>query len=890
MVRVVSMLIVCFSFNLAFAQQLLDQPVSLSAKNVSLETALYQLIDESDVPLSFSNNILPNTSVTINVQAQPLRKVLRQLFQGTNLSFLLEGQQILIFKRKYTTRPKRQFTISGFLKDEATQETLIGASIFDQKTKQGTITNEYGFYSLSLPEGEVEVLFSFLGYTSQVLRFRLDSSAVINQSLQSNLTLQTVEVVGRSGWEQQRPREMSTDYLNPKMVEELPGLGGETDILRAAYLLPGVQTGTDGVGGMFVRGGGAGQNLVLIDDVPVYNIYHAAGLLSVFNSQAVRSAKLLKGGFPARYGGRLSSVMDVRTKDGNAREWAAEAEVGMLTGRFSTEGPIVKDKSSIFVSGRFSYLNWYFRPISERWKLEQGERGSTGYEYYDINAKVNFTISDQDRVYLSLYNGSDGYSNSGLFESTLSILDIARNEVISFQSEQEYSESITWGNTVGALRWNHVFGNKLFANATFTFSQLNVDIDYREVDRLLRLDPTIELFDLLNVGRYSSGIYDYGAKIDFDYVPNASHYIRFGAGTILRTFEPGALSFTGVNEDIDFEGSLANDPIQSTENYFYLEDEVTFGERWLVNAGVRYENLAVQQRNYTVLQPRLFTSYKVNDWMSAKASYSSMAQFLHLLSQSGIALPTDLWVSATAQVPPQRSWQVDGGANFMLGKGLELNVEAYYKRMDNLIAYTEGANVLNNWEDNITTGQGNAYGIELLLRKSVGKTSGWISYGLAKVDRQFELINKGRPFPFKFDRRHDLKLVVNHRLNDWCHLSANWVLSSGFAFSLPFERYIFQEPGSPQDPVVIEDFDAINKYRMPTYHRLDVGAHMRFKGEKIVQQLHLGIYNVYNRRNPLYYNLRTEIVNRNNSLDAVKRFVEVPLLPILPSVSYTVKF
>lgn len=890
MVRIAAVIILLVLFPLwSFGQQLLNKKVDFIANGISLEESLFQLMDQSGVSLSFSNEIIPEKTIRAEFQQQPLRRVLRVLFEDTNLKFRTVGQQVLIFEEIPPLPPKR-FTISGYLVDEATQERLIGATVVDQSSKLGTATNQYGFFSLSLPQGSTKLSLSFIGYEPLTVTIDLSSDQVVTLSLKSNLILQTIEVVGRSSDLNDNIEGGIANYLDPKLTELLPGLGGEADLLRTAYLLPGVQTGTDGIGGMFVRGGGAGQNLVLIDDVPVYNIYHAAGLLSVFNTHAVRSAKLLKGGFPARYGGRLSSVLDIRTKDGNARDWSAQADIGMLTGRFSAEGPVWKDKSSVFVSGRLSYLDWYFNPISEQWKENRGENGATSYQYYDLNAKINYTFSKNDRIYLSFYSGKDKYENYGQFGNTISLLDLTRDEIIFFRSEQAYKEALTWGNTVSSLRWNHLFGNKLFANLTLTYSKLAVEINYKETDRLLRFEPAAELFDLLNVGQFYSGIDDIGGKLDFDFVPSPRHYVRFGMGATRRSFFPGALSFSGISEEINIEGSVVNDPIYSNEKFFYLEDEMNFGDRWLINAGLRLEVLDVQSKNYSVLQPRLFVSYKASENISFSASLSRMSQFLHLLSRSGIALPTDLWVSATAKIGPQKAWQGTLGSDFQLGNGMNLSVEGYYKKLDNLINYTEGANVLSNWEENITIGEGFAYGTELLLSRRMGATTGWIGYTLSWVDRQFDLINGGRPYPFKFDRRHDFKIVLNHRVNKWCNLSANWVLSSGFAFSLPFERYIFQDPGSPQDPVIIEDFDAINKYRMPYYHRLDVGAHFTFKGEKIEQQLHLGVYNVYNRQNPLYYNLRTNIINRNNALEVVKQFVEAPLLPILPSVSYTVKF
>ncbi len=869
------------------AQSALDARVSIQVQNVSLERALLTLLDDQGVRLSFSNNIIPDKQVTANFNQIRLGTVLDALLDNTELAYREVGSQVVLHQNP-VQKTERKFTISGFVEDAGTGERLIAASVLDRRLGKGVETNEYGFFSLTLPEGEVRLSAYYLGYIPQEYAIKLNKDKKIVLSLSASLSLPEIEVVARDTMIGGIRSGMSANILNAEDVRSLPALGGEPDLIRAAYFLPGVQTGTDGIGGIHIRGGNPEHNLILIDGVPVYNALHAAGLFSVFNTDAIRSAQLIKGGFPARYGGRLSSVLDVHTKEGNLNRLSGQAEIGLLTARASLEGPIVPEKGSFFISARKSFLNWYIEPFSRNQKEERGEDGKTGYDFYDVNAKLNYTLTEKDKVYLSFYRGNDHFRNNGFRSDDFVYYDQTWEDTVSFRFDQSYGEKLSWGNTVGALRWNHIWGNKLFSNTTLTFSRFATDIAYDSADSLFFLNQERTLLRRIDFGVYRSSIQDVGGKVDFDWLLSPSQTLRFGAGLTYHQFNPGILTYNEATEHLRDEDVQGNDPINSEESFAYVEDNIVFGDKLSLNIGLHAARLAVQGKTYTSLQPRASAYWQMGRRLGWRASYGEMAQFVHLLStNSSIGLPTDLWVPATADVPPQRAWQVASGFDYDFGI-LQLNVEGYYKEMSNLLNFTEGAFFLNDWQSNVTTGNGRAYGAELLLQKSHGKTTGWIAYTLAWADRRFERINFGERYPFRFDRRHDFKVVLQHAFNKWMRVSASWVFSSGFAYSLPLSEYDF--PIVSGEPVPVTDYGAKNSFRMPDYHRLDINAQVQFQTKNFWHGINVGFYNIYDRRNPLYFDLRTNITNDEGGLREQKEFVQVWLLPFLPSVNYSIKF
>lgn len=870
------------------AQSALEQQVSIRIKNVPLEQALLQLIQETGARLSFANDLLPDRAVSFKTKNQPLARVLDALLRNTGIAYREVGDQVVLYRSYTVSALEKKYTLSGFVEDVATGERLIAATVVDRRSGKGVETNEYGFFSLTIPPGAVRLNVYYFGYEGLEQEITLTGNQQLKLQLRSALTLPEVQVSAREAVNGSTRSGISANTFSAEEIEQLPSLGGEPDLIRAAHLLPGVQTGADGVGGIHVRGGNPEHNLILIDGVPVYNATHAAGLFSIFNTDAIRSAQLLKGGFPAQYGGRLSSVLDIHTKEGNLKRFGGQVEVGLLTLRASLEGPIIKNKSSFFVSGRRSILNWYLNPIAARQKAKQDQTGETGYDFYDVNAKWNYAFSDRDKIYLSFYRGSDFFRNTGARSDTLELYPRYKEDTLQFRIDRWYRETLRWGNTIGAFRWNHVFGNKLFANTTLTYSRLWTDVYYGTADSVVYLNRDSTIIRQFEYGSYRSSIEDRGARVDFDYLWSPAHTLQFGAALIERRFQPGALAYDENTEHLREEIVQGNDPVTSREYATYLESNLTPGRHWAINIGLHAAMLEWHDGNYFALQPRFSAYRQVNRQLGLRATAGRMTQFLHLLSNSNIGLPTDLWVPATAKAPPQNAWQASLGVDYNFNKNWELSVEGYYKTMTNLLSFSEGAFFLNNWEENVTTGNGRTYGAELLLRASGDKINGWLAYTLAWADRQFDLVNLGRRYPFRYDRRHDVKMVLQYKISKFFRLNASWVLNSGATYSFPVSEYFYTLPDGT--PVTVTNFGSKNRFRLPLYHRLDLGARLSFRTRSLEHEVNAGIYNAYNRRNPLYYDLRNNYVPEGEAVKAAKEVVQVWLLPILPSVSYAIRF
>lgn len=872
---------------LSMAQATLEQRVDLNVDGLVLEEALYQLGDQNNLRLSFSNDILPERRVSATFSGQTLKKALELLLADTPLAFREIGGQVVLYLPKTA-----QYTINGVLEDAQTGERLIRANVYDNLSGKGTVTNEYGYFSITLPAGPVKLDFSYVGYSTYRRAFYLMHNQRMDYRLSPDLLLDPIEVVGeRQALSPEWVQKGGVANLDISEVERLPALAGEADLIRTLHLMPGIQTGTDGIDGLHVRGGSNGQNLIMIDGVPVYNIAHAAGLFSVFNTNAIKSARLYKSGFPARYGGRLSSVLDIRTRDGNNQNYDAEANVGLLAGRLTLEGPIQKGKSSFILSGRRSLVGWYLQPLTESLRSsEEAQRQSfLDYDFYDLNAKLNFTLSKRDDLYFSFYKGKDAYQNRELSVDTLLVQDDSVPEPALFRSHQSDLEEMNWGNTVASMRWTHLFGDQLFSSLTASYSGLDVGIQYEQVDSLTALEAGSPADRYISVGQYHSRINDLGLRLDFDYRPSPDLFLRFGLGVTHHDFEPGLLSLELVEKtDTVSQPQFESRPISAYEFGAYVENDWAIAPDVRLNAGLHLAAFAVDGKTYTSLQPRLLLNWAVHKDWEVNGYLSKMTQFVHLLSNSTLGLPNDLWVPSTGALRPERSWQLGVAATWQLDKRFRLTADAYGKRMSNLLTYSEGALFFNNWERNLTTGEGNAYGLELLLEKKTGATTGWLSYGLAWADRQFPLVNNGRRYPYRYDRRHNLSLALVHRFNEWLELTGAWTFNSGFAFSLPQGRYDVFLPGVGLVSVV--DYGEKNKFRMPLYHRLDLGVNIYLDTEEVRHVLNLGVYNFYNRRNPLYYNLETEYVSEGGDISEVREFNPVWLLPLIPALNYSLEF
>ena len=777
-------------------------------------------------------------------------------------------------------------TISGYVMDAASKETLIGATIFDKNSGKGCATNSYGFYTLTLNQGQVDLQVSYVGYTQQSRALDLKENLSLNFMLETNTTLDEVVVEGTRATVSARNPQMSVVELPVQQIKSIPTLFGEADVLKAIQLLPGVQNGSEGSAGMYVRGGGPDENLLLLDGVPVYNVNHMLGFFSVFNPDALKNVTLYKGSFPAHFGGRLSSVVDIRMKEGDMQKYHGNASIGLISSKFNFEGPIVKDKLSFNLSYRRTYGDLLIKPALwvASWSVPEISKLSVGYYFYDFNGKLNWKISDKDRLYLSFYTGDDAI-----------YFGVKNKDFIADDTEYTHRIKLNWkwGNKVAALRWNHVMSQKLFMDASVNYTQYrhNLGMNLTEEDTYLPTNTVSKnVFDMV----YKSGINDLTAKVDFDYTPLPNHEIRFGGNYTYHIFRPEVQSIQMSESQQSLVDTVTGSPnVYAHETALYAEDNMTLGDIFRMNLGVHYSTFTVEGKTYQSVQPRVSTSLMLASNLSLKAGYAYMTQYVHLLSNSSLSLPTDLWVPVTAKIVPMNAHQWSVGAFYELPRLFDISVEGYYKTMNNLLEYKDGASFFGSserWDEKVCMGKGWAYGVELLVQRSFGKTTGWIGYTWAHSKRQFDregqMINNGKVFPAKYDRRHDISVTVQHKFSDKFDLSGTWVFSSGNCGTLGTQVY----EGLPNDWGEFQHINALerNNFRMGNYHRLDLGANMHFPLNPGLLTLNFSVYNVYNHNNPFL--VYTDYVYDESTQQAEKKLMQVSIFPIIPSFSLSYKF
>ena len=591
----------------------------------------------------------------------------------------------------------QNFTISGYITDKKSGETLINASTYDLHTKRGTVTNAYGFYSLTLPQGEVDLQYSYVGYTPEHRKFNLNKDTIIHIQFNEAADLQEVTVIGRQRITGVQSTQMSAVEVPISQIKTIPTLFGEADLVKALQLLPGVQAGSEGSTGMYVRGGGPDENLFLLDGIPVYNVNHMAGFFSVFNPDAIKNVTLYKGNFPARFGGRLSSVVDVRMNDGNDKKIHGNVSVGLISSKINIEGPIVKEKTTFNISARRTYSDLLLQPIIKLGyaQMLEDEDGkiSTGYYFYDLNAKINHKFSNNDRLYLSLYMGDDVIYTK--FRNKHTSIDSPYDDY-QMESSSYLKMNWNWGNIVSSIRWNHAINNKLFMNLTGAYTRYRFDMGLGTQITVKETEDNItERFDMdMNLG-YKSGIEDFSLKADFDYAPHPDHDIKFGLNHIYHTFRPGVsvsqFEMSDNEETMILDTIIGDKNIFSHETMVYIEDNISLGYAWKANVGLHYSMFNVEKKTYHSLEPRLGVRMLANENLSFKAGYAMMSQYVHLLSNSFVSLPTDLWVPVTKRIKPMKSHQFSIGAFYNLKNIIDLSGELYYKSMSNLIEYKDGA-------------------------------------------------------------------------------------------------------------------------------------------------------------------------------------------------------
>lgn len=763
---------------------------------------------------------------------------------------------------------QQKITISGFVNDSITGEALIGASVYETRTLKGCITNEYGFYSLSIVKvNEIILEASYVGYSKQHVKLEKG-----NQTFNFNLTpgIRINEVT----LQYEAPKIITRKNINATQlgineINKLPTLFGENDLIQAMRLMPGVQAGDEGKSQLFVRGGSPDQNLVLVDDVPLYYISHFSGLFSIFNSDAINNVEMIKGGFPARYGGRLSSVVDVRMKDGNLYKHEGNCTIGLLSSRISYEGPVQKGRSSYIISARRSVL-----PIM---KLVTDNLLSNNF--YDLNGKINFKLNENDRLFMSLYQGGDN-------------VKIKQYDSENKNNELVFSDKNNWGNSLAAIRWSHIYSQVLFSN--FIVSGVNYQFSssvfHQEENDSITYQTQNEL---------TSGIIDYNAAYDLKWFATPKYSLRGGVKSTLHIFTPNNESLQqstslGLRSDTTYISKIA-----AVENSLYVENEFEF-RHLSGNIGGRLVGYIVNSKTFFYAEPRISVSYEPFRWFQMNVSYAQMNQFIHLLSYSNAGFPNDYWMPATELAQPEYSEQTSMGINLNFPSSrYSLSLISYFKKMGNLVAFKNGASLYGNldrWENVVELGgAGTSKGIELLFQKTEGKTTGWISTTLSKTTRQFENINNGKEYPFKYDRRLNLSIAINHEFNKRVDLSLVWNYGSGYPVTLAVGKYRFNNDSE----VLI--WGPKNSFRMRDYHRLDVALNFPCYIGRIKSKFSVSVLNIYNRKNPYYYFYMDKTaqvggsdINGNPSTEFIGdkglKLYQQSLFPFLPSFSYSFKF
>ncbi len=801
------------------------------------------------------------------------------------------------------TRQTPRFTVNGYVSDISSGERLIGATVVDTISGYGAVTNNSGYYSLTLPQGEVGLQVSYVGYSqTAAMSLTLQSDTLINFLLIENTRLQEVTVVGHQNINGPQSVQMSAIEVPVQQIKNIPALAGEVDILKAIQLLPGVQSGTEGSAGIYVRGGGPDENLIMLDGVPLYNVNHMMGFFSVFNADAVKNLTLYKGNFPARFGSRLSSVIDVRQNDGNRSGWHGNVSVGLISAKMNVEGPIPwtkqqaqqlrdsgfisRNATTFSVSARRTYFDLFTAPLIELISKKEsgGDMGlMAGYYFYDVNTKITHLFTDDDKLSFTLYAGDDDIYFNATGNDMFSELE---------SSKTRMKLSWNWGNLLTSLNWEHRFSNRIFSNTQLSFTRYRYDLGQSLALTSSESNNSATMNERM---QYKSLVADLMLQTNFSFVPSPKHEMRWGADYIFHTFRPQvsslAFKLNGSQEiiDDDFSGildidtTLTDGTIYAHEASVYFEEEYSPWQWLKLNLGLRGSLYGVNGKVYPSLEPRVGIRALATKDLSIKMSYAYMSQYIHMLSNSDVSLPTDLWVPVTDRITPMRSWQAAAGLSYNVLGQVTLSVEGYYKKMYNLIEYKDGASFMGSttgWEDKVCIGDGWSYGVEFLAQRNVGRVTGWIGYTWSRAWRQFdregEQINFGRPFPAKYDREHDLSLTLQWAVNKLVDLNATFVYGTGTRATLGTQ--VYYDPLSKIQVVYVEER---NNYKLPDYHRLDLGAtfHYALKKHPDKQSIwNVSIYNVYNSMNPFL------LYNSGN------RMYKVTIFPIIPSVSYTFRF
>ena len=843
----------------------LDKVISVSLTNKNLKEILKTLKNKAGATFNYKSAILPKEELKLfEANNEKLSEILIRLLKPYNIEFKYFGGNSIILK-PLKIRSNRSYTISGYVFDKNNGEKLIGATVFCRYNKRGTATNDYGFFTLTLPEDSLHLEIRYVGYKNYKEQTINKANSFKIISLEPRVDLKEIEIrdegISKS---EQKPNGF---YFNLRGIKDIPSFMGETDILRAMQMVPGVQGAVESVGGINVRGGGTDQNLVLVDGVPVYNIVHVFGLFSIINPGAVNSIEIIKGGFSAKYNGRLSSILDIKLKDGNNQKISGKVNIGMLLSSATIEGPLLKNKSSFLVSFRRTYFDAFYQPIQYFSNRKNVNDYSGWYYFYDVNAKVNFKIGNRDKISVNYFSGVDRGR-------------ITEKQTFSDTVKFNHVKNLKWSTMISSARWDHILTDKVFMVTTIGITEYSTRFE-DELNWETTIKPKVNLSSIDYT--QTSGNRDLFIKSIFEINKIENHQIKTGADLIYHHYNTGTLNYKAKDANADQDTSIGDKQIYSDEEVVYLEDNWKPTRRLNLNFGLSFNSINVKKTRYHLLQPRISGNYAFTNNFYINTSFTRMQQNLQILPNNSIGLPIDIWIPVTDYLKPQISDQFTFGIGYYFKNKYKLSVESYYKSMKNLVELKEGAFFVfggYDWDKSFYTGKGLARGIEVMLEKQTGKVKGWVGYSLSKSDRQFQSINNGHAFPFKYDRRHQISVLLKFPTTKkhW-NFSVSWLFSSGSPVTVPTSVYTINNK-------TYYEFTQRNNIRMSNYHRMDLAFTKTIVFNKNTRVWNIGAYNLYSHVNPLFISTSFLVSNTSSKL----KFYEVGLLPLIPFISYEISF
>lgn len=848
----------------SFAQKVsLKQKIDLQKQTYSIKQIFNEIQNQTGIELSYTSQINTDEKIKIKSTTASLDHYLKQCINTQKFRWVLDENKIFIIP---IPSKEQTIRISGFIYDADTGESLINASIYNPNNHAGTVSNNFGFFSFKQQKQNAQVKISYVGYEDTNIDLSQSADTVVNIKLKAHKILNEVNVLADESANNINHLFLSTYNITAQDLNK-KSVMGEDDFYRNLLYLPGVQSANEASCGLIVRSGSPDQNLVLLDDVPVYYQSHLLGLFSIFNPDAIHQARLIKGGFPAQYGGRISSVLDIRMKDGNHKKIEGDFSIGLLTSKLNIRGPIVKEKTSFNLSLRRSYLDL----ISSALLNLADSDVKFGYYFGDLNFKLSHKFSNRDKLYLSTYWGGD--------LAKLKVKDVSFFD----DKTQKSTNKVGWGNFTNSLRWNHVYNDKLFGNTSLILSRYTYLVkDIRE-----NKDENNDYKESF-YHEFYSGIRDYSLKSEFDYIPQAKYYYKFGIEANFHQTKPGSNIYR--NAQADKENLIKDRSINALELALYFQNQSQWNKKLLTNFGFRFTSFMLKGKDYASFEPRLTAQYRLNSKLSLNTGYSMMSQYMHLITSSTLSLPTDVWLPVSKDIKPIRSHQFNMGSIWQISSQWLVNSELFYKQTNNTLEFSENSYLykgVHKWASMVEAGKGWSTGFELLIKKHKGNTQGHLAYTLAKSEVNYKYLNKGKAYPSPYDRRHDLSIQVSQKLSSKIDININWIFGSGLPLTIPNMSVSTISPYQPIEITETPVFSERNSVRMPNYQRIDVSINFKKKKRHGTRIWNLSFYNIYNRNNASYVYLQQKYDDQGKSIYNIK---QLSFFGIIPSVSYSYQF